>query len=297
MSKSVNLLFRPVTVKLFHALQNLRVQHAPALREERVVRHLTGQRMLERVLDFRIQARFIEKLDGFEMADAVLQHIFRHIDNLSQQCERHRLADDGCGLQDVLFLGWQPIDAGGEDRLHTDRHFDTRQRPRKAIVAGRTGERIGFQQCPHTLFEEEGISLSLLDEQPLERSQAGVRADQTIQQRFRRFRRQGIDAQLTVAGPASPRVLVLGPVIGEQHYAGARDTVDEVVEECLRFGVYPVQILEDQEQRLYLALREEKPLARIEGSLPTLRRIQPLPLRIVRRSIEQIEECRDARHE
>ena len=58
-----------------------------------------------------------------------------------------------------------------------------------------------------------------------------------------------------------------------------------------------MQILEYQQQRLYLALSEKKPLACIEGSLAPVRGIQALPLRVVRRSIEQIEERRNVRHQ
>ena len=125
-SKPIDLLFCPVAVNLFHTLQYLCVQHAPALREERVVRNLVCQRMLERILHFRKQARLVEKFNRFEMGDSVLQRFFRHIDDSSQQRERHRLADDGCDLQNVLFSGRQAIDASSQDRLHAGRHFDAR---------------------------------------------------------------------------------------------------------------------------------------------------------------------------
>ena len=90
-------------------------------------------------------------------------------------------------------------------------------------------------------------------------------------------------------------MLVLGAVIDEQEYSCARNAVDEIVEECLGLRIDPVQILKNQGQRPYLALPEQQTFARIEGPLPALRRIQALPLDVIRRNMQKLEERRDIR--
>jgi hypothetical protein len=51
-----------------------------------------------------------------------------------------------------------------------------------------------------------------------------------------------------------------------------------------------VEILEREQQRLDLALPEEQPLDAVERLLAALRRVQPLPLGVVDRHVEEPEE-------
>ena len=53
--------------------------------------------------------------------------------------------------------------------------------------------------------------------------------------------------------------------------------LDQAVEERLGLGVDPVQILEDQQQRLHLALPQEQPLDGIQRPLAALGRIEGRP--------------------
>jgi hypothetical protein len=48
-----------------------------------------------------------------------------------------------------------------------------------------------------------------------------------------------------------------------------------------------VEILENHHERLELALPEEHPLDRIQRALPTLRWIEPQPLGVLDRHVEQ----------
>ena len=93
-----------------------------------------------------------------------------------------------------------------------------------------------------------------------------------------------VDPELRVVGLAAPAVLVLRPVVDEQQEAGRGQALDQAVEQRLRLAVDPVQVLEDDEERLHLALAEEEPLDGVEGALPALRRIERLPVRRRRRA-------------
>ena len=62
----------------------------------------------------------------------------------------------------------------------------------------------------------------------------------------------------------------------------------------LRLGVDPVQVLEDQQQRLHLALAQQQALDGVERPLAALGRVERVPGRVVHRHVEQREEARAA---
>ena len=76
-------------------------------------------------------------------------------------------------------------------------------------------------------------------------------------------------------------MLVLGPVVDEQEGPGRGKALDEAVEQGLRLGIDPVQVLEDHEHRLPLALPEQEVLDRVERALPALGRIERLPAGVI----------------
>jgi hypothetical protein len=59
---------------------------------------------------------------------------------------------------------------------------------------------------------------------------------------------------LRVIGLAAPAVLILGAIIDQEEEPGGRQALNQAVQEGLRLGIDPVQVLEDDEQRLHLAL-------------------------------------------
>ena len=92
-------------------------------------------------------------------------------------------------------------------------------------------------------------------------------------------------------------MLVPGAVVDEEQQLRGRKTVDETIEQRLRLGVDPVQILEDEQQGLGLTLTEEQALDGIERASPSLRRIERLPLRLVHRHVQEREDGRQHRPE
>ena len=69
-------------------------------------------------------------------------------------------------------------------------------------------------------------------------------------------RRQRVEPQLGVGGLAAPAVLVLRAVVDQHEALGGREALDQRIEQGLRFGIDPVQILEHQQQGLHLAFTQ-----------------------------------------
>jgi hypothetical protein len=72
-------------------------------------------------------------------------------------------------------------------------------------------------------------------------------------------------------------VLILGAVVDEQEHAGSGEALYQTIEELLSLGGNPVQILDDQQERLRLALPQEQAFEGIQGTLAALRRIEGFP--------------------
>ena len=87
----------------------------------------------------------------------------------------------------------------------------------------------------------------------------------------RTHRRQRVEPQLRVVGLAAPAVLVLGPIIDQQQQPGRGQALDQAVEQGLRLGIDPVQVLKDQQQRLHLAFAQQHALEGLERALAALR--------------------------
>jgi hypothetical protein len=106
------------------------------------------------------------------------------------------------------------------------------------------------------------------------------------------LRGQGIDPELAAVGLAAPGVLVLGAVVDKEQEARCGQALDEAIEQGLRLAVDPVQVLEDDDQGLDLALAQEQALDRVEGLVAPLERIEGLPGRLFHWHVEECEERR-----
>jgi len=103
---------------------------------------------------------------------------------------------------------------------------------------------------------------------------------------------QRVDPELRVVGLAPPAVLVLRAVVHEEEEARRGQALQQGVEQGLGLGVDPVEVLEDQEQRLDLALPQEEALAGVQGPLAALGGIQGLPLSVLDGHIQEGQEGR-----
>jgi hypothetical protein len=99
--------------------------------------------------------------------------------------------------------------------------------------------------------------------------------------------RQCVEAQLTIIRLAAPAVLVVRAVIDDEQDARSREALDESVEQDLGLRVDPVEILEEQEQRLDLAFPEQQLFDGLQDPLPALGRVEGGPRGIVDGDIQQ----------
>ena len=81
-------------------------------------------------------------------------------------------------------------------------------------------------------------------------------------------------------------------IVDEEKHPRGGKVLDQVVEEGLGLGVNPVQVLEDNAQRLDLTLPQQEVPDRGHRLLSPLARVQRLPLRILDRHVEERKESR-----
>jgi hypothetical protein len=87
--------------------------------------------------------------------------------------------------------------------------------------------------------------------------------------------------------------LIFRPVVSQQQDAACGQAIDEGIKDDLASGLKPVQILDDEEQGLTLALQKEEPLQRIQDEALAVGRIEQ-PQRIVPgEGVEKPEEGSD----
>jgi hypothetical protein len=105
-------------------------------------------------------------------------------------------------------------------------------------------EGLRLDQRPHALLEEERIAAGPGDKEGLERLERCVGAEQCQEQLARALGREGVETELGVVGLAPPAVAILRPVVDDEEKSGGWQALDQAVQERLRFGVDPVEILE-----------------------------------------------------
>jgi hypothetical protein len=120
-----------------------------------------------------------------------------------------------------------------------------------------------------------------------------VTSHEGLQECSSALRRQRVEPELRIIRLAPPVVAKLGTVADEQEHAGGRQTLDQVVQEGLRLGVDPVEVLDHQTQRLDLAFSQQQILHGIHDALTALRRIEGLRLGVVDRYLQEHQECRN----
>ena len=281
MGESLDLLCQSVAVESLDLLDDPRVDGTPTIGEETAVRHLLRQRVLERVLRIGKEACLVQKLRGLQKRELSAHALLGLIGDGVEQNERDVLSDDSGRLQQLLLRRWEPVNPGGQDRLDRGRNLNIVECLGEAIGPALTHQGLRLYEGPHALFQKERVAIRPLDEQCPQRGQPGVGAEEHLQEILGPFARERIDAELRVVGPVAPGVLVLGAIGDEEQETGGREPVDQAVEPRLGLGVDPVQILEDQEQRLDLALAEDQVPEGFERVLTALARFEPLPPRVL----------------
>ena len=104
MGEPLDLLAQAIPVERLDRVDDPRVKRAAALLEQTAVRDLVRERVLEGVLEIRIEPRLVEELGGLQVVESATERLVRQLGDRLQQRERHVLADDGGDLEQALVL-------------------------------------------------------------------------------------------------------------------------------------------------------------------------------------------------
>ena len=175
-----------------------------------------GERVPEGVLDIGEKPRLVEELVGLQPSQRATKVVGADVAHLTQQRERDVLPDHRRVLQEPLQLVGQSVDASGEHSLNGRRDAKLIHRTGQAMSAPSAAERVRLAKRPDDLLHEERVTLRALDEEPPERLQGGIRAEQGVHHLVGRFRRKPVDAKKPVVRAPCPAVLIFGPVVDQQ---------------------------------------------------------------------------------
>ena len=258
-------------------LHDPRVQRAPALSQEASVRDLVHERVLEGVLEIRIEAGLVQELGGLQRFEAAAQGLFGHLGDRLEQGEWHVLAADDRGkLQEALVVGRQTVDARREHRLRGGGDLDRVDLSGEPIGARLRRPAPSFRPGVRTVSSRND-GLPRRTSSPLSGPSPAWSPSSASQQHLGALREQPVQTNLTVVSFAAPGVLVFGAIGHEQQQARRAEAVDERVEDRLRLAVDPVEILEDDDERLLARLPQQEPSHGIVGALAALLGAQRLP--------------------
>ena len=126
--ETVDVLAEAIAALRLQRLHDPRVELAPPLLQEALVGHLIRQRVLEGVFQLGKEARLVEELGRLQEGESPPQVRLGHVGDGLEQRKGHLRPDHRRGLEQPLFVRWQPIDTGRQHGLHRDRDLDRRER-------------------------------------------------------------------------------------------------------------------------------------------------------------------------
>ena len=237
----------------------LGLRHAP-------VDRLLGERVLEDVARLAGARPLVQELEPREVAEARLDAVGPVPEGV-QQAQGDLPAEDRRRLQEAPGLGGQPVEAREQNLLDGVGHGE---RPAQlAVLAHR----------PRQLLEEEGVALGPRQDELGDRLGDGHRREHGAEDAQAVRGREGLERDLRGVGllhAPRPMPRTAGQ---EQQDARARQSIDQRVQVGLRRPVDPVDVLDDEDQGLALALLEcELPEQLLRPGVDGLRaqRLEPL---------------------
>src|SRR5262244_2530830 len=282
-----------VSLATLQGFQDVPMQPTPSLLQKARVSHLVGQGMLERVLVLRKEPRLVEEPGRLEPNEPFAQLLIGSPADLSEQGNRDVPTNHGRRLEQSLLLRLEPVDPGGEQRLHRCRDVNLADIRCEAVRTPFAEEGSCLRQGMDTLLQEEGVSLGALDEEALQRCKAGVLSHQALEECLCTLRHERSDTKLADAGLAPPAGVILGPIVHEGEHRHRRHAFQQAVQEGLCLRIDPVKILEHEHEGLHAALATQEALESIEGDLAALRRLEaPEPV-LLGKNVEEPEDGRE----
>ncbi len=202
MGEPLGVLAEPVPVERLDRRDDPRVELPPALLQQPAVGDLVRERVLERVLEIRIEPGLVDELGRLQPVEPAAERLVGQLGDRLEQCQRHVLADDRGDLQEALVLRGKPVDAGRQDRLDGGGNLDRLDRLRQPIPASLPHQRLRLHQRPDRLLQEERVPAP--DEALLERRQPGIVAEERLQQLGGGLGRERVQPQLAVVASCHP---------------------------------------------------------------------------------------------
>ena len=138
-------------------LDDPRVKLVAALLQKPAVRDVLGERVREGVLRVRIEPGLVEELGRPQVVESTTERLVRQVGDRLEQRERDVLADDGGGLQQMLVLREQPIDARREHHLDRGRDLDRLDRVGPPIPSALPGQRLRLHQVRTVSSRKNGF--------------------------------------------------------------------------------------------------------------------------------------------
>lgn len=133
-SEALYVLIDAVRVQILHRLHDPHVQRAPLFREHALVRNVVCQGVLKRILRIGQQPRFVHQFRPLQLEQGLAKRFLIEISDQLQKLGGDVFTDDG-GLQEVLGVRRQAVDAGGEHRLNRGRDPELFNRYAPALPA------------------------------------------------------------------------------------------------------------------------------------------------------------------
>src|SRR5438132_897789 len=159
----------------------------PALRELRAVGDFLGQRVLEGVLDLRIERLLVEELGSRERMESGGQVSVAEISNAPENRLGEPLADHRRRLQHPLLPLGETVDARGEDALHGRGQADLLRGPDQLVRTPASRDHARLDQRLDDLLDEERIAARALLDALAEAEERRIGAEEIGEELLDRF--------------------------------------------------------------------------------------------------------------
>jgi hypothetical protein len=223
--------------------------HGPApLFELAPERHLLGERVLEGVLDDRIDRGLVQELGAAERRQRALQRLARELRDLGEQRLGEVLPDHGGDLEQALLALGEPVDPGGEHRLHVGGDLEALDRRDEPVGAALAFEVARLDQGLCDLLGEERIAARAGVDRLGERGEARVASQHGGEELADRLRAERRQRDLPVPGLLHPFRVILGPEVQQQQPLAPALRLHHLLQELAARVVDPVEVL-DQRHR------------------------------------------------
>ena len=188
------------------------------LQQHGVVGDLLRERVLEGVFDVADRRLLVDELAELQIDDQPFELVLRLSRDRPGQAEHELAAEHRQGLQQILLVVVQPVDARGENCLHRGRDPERGERldePRSLPFS--RCERAFVEQRLHRLLHEEGRAAGRLDDDLLERQQdPATRPASPTASRRRCSSSERLEPHLLAIGLSPQRNAYSGRIVHQQ---------------------------------------------------------------------------------